>query len=163
MMTFNLEKHTLSDEQRIRIEFARLANVIFAHEMTDEDRRAYWEAVLEPVWSGLQVSWVVYGLPDRAEWDLVLRQALMPAESPSQWRARQPSKKASTLWRKAADKKAAKEVERIKARRRYVEDVLGQKERKPEANTKAFWQSQSFGPASPVRKIDPSTYKPDKD
>lgn len=30
------------------------------------------------------------------------------------------------------------------------------------SNTKAFWQGQSFGPASPVRKVDPSSYKPDK-
>lgn len=35
------------------------------------------------------------------------------------------------------------------------------KDHKP--NTKAFWQGQSFGPASPVRKIDPATYKPTKD
>lgn len=34
------------------------------------------------------------------------------------------------------------------------------KEYKP--NSKAFWQGQSFGPASPVRKIDPATYKPTK-
>ena len=26
-------------------------------------------------------------------------------------------------------------------------------------NTKAFWQRQTFGPASEVRRIDPSTYK----
>jgi hypothetical protein len=145
----------LSDEQCIRIEFARLASVTFAHDMRDDDRRAYWEAVLEPVWSGLQVSWVVYGLPDRSEWETVLRQALVAADSPSQWRAKR--------WRKKADKQALKQVERIQAKRQRMEEVSGQKERKPEANTKAFWQSQSFGPASPVRKIDPSTYKPDKD
>lgn len=27
-------------------------------------------------------------------------------------------------------------------------------------NSKAFWQSQTFGPASPVRKIDPLTMLP---
>lgn len=31
------------------------------------------------------------------------------------------------------------------------------------SNTKAFWQGQSSGPASPVRRIDPATYKPSKE
>jgi hypothetical protein len=73
------------------------------------------------------------------------------------------SKKDDTSWRKKADKQAAKEVKRIQAKRRYVNEILGQKEKKHQANSRAFWQSQSFGPASPVRKIDPSTYEPDKD
>lgn len=145
----------ISEEQRIRIEFARLASVIFSHEMRDDDRGAYWEAVLEPVWERLQVSWIVHGLPVRAEWEVVLRQALMPAESPSQWRAKR--------WRKKADKQAAREVQRVQAKRKRREEVSGQKEKKAEPNSRAFWQSQSFGPASPVRQIDPATYKLDED
>jgi hypothetical protein len=34
------------------------------------------------------------------------------------------------------------------------------KKEKHIVNTKAFWQSQTFGPASPVRKIDPLTMLP---
>lgn len=145
----------LTEEQRIRMEFARQANLIFAHEMKDEDRKAYWDEVLEPIWDGLLVSWTVYGLPEPAEWQLVLRQAIMPAASPSQWRAKQ--------WRQKADKKAAKTVKRIQKQREWRAEVLGEKEKKAQVNTKAFWQGQSFGAASPVRKIDPATYKPDKD
>lgn len=154
---------TLSEGQKLRIEFDRLANAAFSHEMRGHDRSAYWDAVLEPVWRGLQAVWRVEGYPSGPALEIAVSDALRAIESPSQWRARQPSKKAGSTWREKADKKAASEVKRIQAKRRYVNEVLGQKEKKAEPNSRAFWQSQSFGPASPVRKIDPATYKPDED
>jgi hypothetical protein len=160
---FGQKRLAFSEGQKLRLEFGRLADAAFGHEMMDHDRGVYWEMVLEPVWRGLQAVWRAEGYPSGPELENAIRDALGAVESPSQFRARQPPRKAKAAWREEADKKAAKEVKRLQAKRRYVNEVLGQKEKKAEPNSRAFWQSQSFGPASPVRQIDPATYKLDED
>jgi len=52
-------------------------------------------------------------------------------------------------WRKYLRDEAKKEKEQREKKRK----------RQERANTKTFWQKQSFGAASPVRKIDISEYK----
>lgn len=52
-------------------------------------------------------------------------------------------------WRKYLRDEAKKEKEKREKMRK----------RQERANTKTFWQRQSFGAASPVRKIDISEYK----
>lgn len=140
----------LDDLQKFRIEFARVSNVVLSHEMRDDDRRAYWLEVLEPVWDNLKLSWHMEdGIP-RDEWEAVVRSALVGVLTPAQWR--------SVRWRKKADAKALKFSERRKeSRQKKQED--GVKDNTHTVNTRAFWQEQSFGAASPVTKIDPSTYK----
>ena len=141
----------MNDLQKFRIEFARVSNVVLSHEMKDDDRRSYWLEVLEPVWGSLKISWHMEdGIP-RDEWELVIRSALTDVRTPSQWR--------SARWRAGADRKAKRIVQDKEAARAKVEEKTGKKFKEAEVNTKAFWQGQSFGPASPVTRIDPSTYK----
>ena len=140
----------MTDLQHFRIEFARVSNVMLSHEMRDADRRDYWRDVLEPAWEKLKLSWhVEEGIP-RDEWEAAIRSVLAEVRTPSQWRA--------VKWRKKADTKALRIVTHRKEARRKRQDD-GQKDRTFTATTKAFWQEQKFGPASPVRHIDPATYK----
>lgn len=144
----------LSDLQFFRMEFARLCNVTLSHEMRDGDRRAYWEEVLEPAWLALERRWRSAGGLPRSSWETVVLDALSGALPPQEWRVIRSRKKATA--------RALRIVNRKVAARRYVQEKTGVKFKAPAVNTKAFWQGQSFGAASPVTKIDPSTYNPDK-
>ena len=129
----------LSESQVRRMDFVRIANKVVGHALSDSNRKAYWEHVLEPIWRRLDRGWgssdhFPYRSPQEA-WEAAVRSALVYAAEPSGWR---PPKAASP----SQKKKEARERGEI-------------------VNTKAFWQGQSFGAASPVRKIDPSTYTPD--
>jgi hypothetical protein len=153
----------LSAKSRFRIEFARLVNVKFSSQMVDADRssywddakirarRAYWVEVIEPVWDNLSSSWDSCGPLPKADWESVVLDSLQPCKTPSQWRTER--------WRADADRKAKAIVKGRETARAKVEDKTGKKFKEAEVNTKAFWQGQSFGAASPVTKIDPSTYK----
>lgn len=129
------------DAQARRLIFARLANKAVGHALADWNRTPYWKQVLDPIWERLDRAWdssdyFPYRSPEEA-WEAAVRAALVYAAEPSGWR---PPKAASP----SQKKKEAREKGEV-------------------VNTKAFWQGQSFGAASPVRKIDPATYKPDKD
>lgn len=142
-----------TNEQAIRVEFARQANLIFSGSLRDEDRKAYWAEVLEPIWQRLLVEWAVFGLSARDGWETAIRHALVPALPPAEWRARK--------WKAKADKHAAAKVAALRAKRKRREEASGVRDREDRAYTRAFLQGQSFGAASPVVSIDPSTYNPD--
>ncbi len=143
--------NNLHDLQLFSMEFARLCNVTFSHEMRDRDRRAYWEEVLEPAYFAAEDLWYPAGSLPRESWEAVILGVLAGVQSPSQWRA-------ANRHRLAAEK-ALRIVNRKAAARRYIQEKTGVKFKDPAVNTKAFWQGQSFGAASEVRRIDPSTYK----
>jgi hypothetical protein len=126
----------MTEKQR-RIVFTRIANRAFGDSLNDSNRRAYWDQVLEPIWRRLNRSWgspnyFLYCSP-QAAWDSAVRSALRYAASPEGWR---PSKSASPRKRRREDAANGELV-----------------------NTRAFWQGQSFGAASSVVSIDPSSYK----
>lgn len=60
--------------------------------------------------------------------------------------AKGSSKRQPPAWRVLLNEDRQREQEKVK-------------KKEFNANTRAFWQSQSSGPASPVTRIDPSTYK----
>jgi hypothetical protein len=143
----------LPAREGFRVEFARLVNVTFSSEMVDNDRRAYWLEVIEPIWDGLAKSWDASGPVSELDWQPIIFNALAPCVGPAQWH----------LPRIAAQKKAKAEKARKNAqdfREKSKAEWMqknGYEEAKPVVNTKAFWQGQSFGPASEVRRIDPLT------
>ena len=79
----------------------------------------------------------------------VIHNAIAPCDSPSRWRF--------AKWRVNADRKALRIAQSKAANRLRIAEKTGDKVTKPVVNTKAFWQGQSFGPASEVRRIDPLT------
>ena len=107
----------LDDLQKFRIEFARVSNVVLSHEMRDDDRRAYWLEILEPVWDNLKLSWHMEGGIPRDEWEAVVRSALVGVLTPAQWR--------SVSWRKKADAKALKFSEKRKESRQHQGILAG--------------------------------------
>lgn len=125
----------MSDIDKKRIVFAAVANTMFGSSLTDSNRKDYWKYVLEPVYWKLVKGWKSRDrsstLTAAQQWEVAVSQALSRVPSPQLWRKPKPG------------------YEQKK------EDALkGQL-----VNTKAFWTRQKFGPAGPVTKIDPSTYK----
>ena len=122
-----------------RLEFVRIANSLLGYALNDSNRKGYWQDVLEPVYCRLSKGWKSrVRSPDLAagrQWEVAVMDALSRVPSPQ-------------LWRKPKSRYEQKKEDALKGQL---------------VNTKAFWQGQSFGPASPVRKIDPATYKPTKD
>ena len=59
-------------------------------------------------------------------------------------------------------RKALSKLKKQMASEREREQI-NQRKREQVVNTKAFWQGQSFGAASPVRRIDPKAMLPVED
>jgi hypothetical protein len=152
----------LSAREHFRIELARLVNVTFSAEMLDDDRRDYWLEVVEPAWDGLATFWDEVAPVPKEEWQPIILGALVACASPSQWRAPRlaAAKALADAKVKAKAEEARKRAQefREKSRSEWMEKH-GYEEKEVTVNTKAFWQAQSFGPASEVRRIDPSTGK----
>lgn len=118
-----------------RVVFAAIANTMFGGSLTEANRKDYWKHVLEPIYWRLVKGWKSRdkssSLTAAQQWEVAVSQALSRAPSPQ-------------LWRKPKSRYEQKKEDALKGQ---------------VVNTKAFWTRQKFGPASPVTRIDPSTYK----